>query len=286
MFDALTEPTATDKIGPDLSHYLDAFDPPFSLSQAALTTVGIDVIPPLLAALADRGLSVYVTHDLSYLENVRESSRGGMQLVKVNDPKFHPQANRDDANVLLLARGAELVGCIASRLLWCEQSLAEELESGRFWVSSPASMWTERDRCVTNSLTARSIASCPVVYCGSVYLDPSIRGGATLAAMCRLHCLWLVCHWRWSWLVGFIESGLLHHHAFDIYGADLVEQGLWLTRDDDELHHYHVVLTRRLAAMSAWIRPEMGDLSRPLGRPPRSILPREAPEPVRHGHGR
>jgi len=286
MFETLTQRPAARNFGAGLSLYLDAFDPPETLSQAALTTVGIDVIPPLLAALADRGLSVQVTHDLSYLETIRDNSGGGMQIVKVNDPRFHPRAGRNDTNVMLLARGEELLGCIASRLLWCEQSLAEELESGRFWVSNPASMWTEEDRCVTNSLTARSITSCPVVYCGSIYLDPSIRGGNTLAAMCRLHCLWLVCHWRWSWLVGFIETGLLHHHAFDIYGADLVEQGLWLTRDDAELHHYHVVLTRRLAAMNAWIRPEMGDLSRPLGRPPRSILPREAPELLRRSAAR
>jgi len=282
MFDALID-GASSSFDPELVPYLDAFDPPDLVPAETLRTVGTDVILPLLTSLSDRELSAFVTHDLNYVLSVAKNSRGRMLLVPVNDPRFHPKANRADTSVMLLARDSEIVGCIASRLLWCERTLAEEMESGRFWVSDPATMWTKQDRCVTNFHAARTIGSCPVVYCGSVYLDPSVRGGATLAAMCRLHLLWLVCHWRWSWLVGVMESGLVRH-AFSVYGVDLVEQGLWITReDDDELHHYQLALNRRDAAMDAWLRPEMGDLSRPMGRPPKTILPREAPEPVRPG---
>lgn len=281
MLDTITSPVGSAS-GSDLALYLDAFDPPEPIPADALRTIGTDVIPPLLGALSERGLSAYVTHDLNHVLGVCQASRGQMLLVPVNDPQFHPNASREDTSVLLLARDSELVGCIASRLIWCEKTLAEEMESGRFWVSDPKTMWTQ-DRCVTNFHAARGIGSCPVVYSGSVYLDPSVRGGTTLAAMCRLHLLWLVCHWRWSWLVGVMEAGLLQH-AFSIYGVDFVEQGLWITReDDDELHHYQLALNRRAAAMEAWLRPEMGDLTRPMGRPPRSILPREAPERLRRG---
>jgi hypothetical protein len=272
-------PTHDGGLGPDLALYLDAFDPSDLIPPETVRTAGMKIIPPLLSALSDRGLSAFVTHDLNYVVSVNKNSCGEMVMIKMNDPQFHPKANRSDTNVLVLARNSQLLGCISSRLIWCERTLAEEMESGRFWVSDPARMWTPRDRCVTNSHAARTIGSCPVVYCGSVYLDPSIRGGETLAAMCRLHLLWLVCHWRWSWLVGFIEAGLLHRHAFDVYGVDWVEQGIWFSRDDDEdLHHYQLALNRRETAMEAWLRPEMGDLSRPMGRPPRVILPREAVE--------
>jgi hypothetical protein len=267
--------------GADLALYLDAFDPPQLVSPESLRMVGIEIIPPLLGALSDRGISAFVSHDLNYVLSVSKNSRGRMLLVPVNNPQFHPKAKRDDTNVLVLARDEQLVGCIASRLIWCEGTLAEEMESGRFWVSDPATMWRPQDRCVTKFHAARTIGACPVVYCGSVYLDPSVRGGATVAAMCRLHLLWLLCHWRWSWLVGVMESGLVPH-AFNIYGVDFIEQGLWITREDDnQMHHYQLALNRRESAMEAWLLPEMGDLSRPMGRPPKAILPQEAPEQIR-----
>lgn len=261
----------------DLVRYLDAFNPPPLIASDARSTADTRIIPPLLGALSDQGISAYVTHDLNYILSINKSSQGEMVMIQMNDPRCHPNASRADTCVMALVRNVELVGCIASRLIWCERSLAEGLESGRFFVSDPATMWTRQDRCITNSAMARTIGACPVVYCGSVYLDPSIRGGNTLAALCRLHLLWLVCHWRWSWQIGFIEAGLLRHHAFDVYGVDLIEQGVWFTRaDDDQLHHYHLALNRRETAMKSWLRPEMGDLGRPMGRPPESILPQEA----------
>lgn len=275
MLDALNQ----ERLDNGLALYLDAFDPPPLISPDALQTAGMKIIPPLLGALSDCGISVYVTHDLNYILSVNKNTQGEMRLVQMNDPRFHPRASAADTCVMVLVRNSELVGCISSRLIWCERSLSEELESGRFFVSDPATMWSRRDRCVTNSATARTIAACPVVYCGSVYLDPSIRGGNTLAALCRLHLLWLVCHWRWSWQIGFIEAGLLRHHAFDVYGVDMVEQGVWLTlAEDEQLHHYQLAFNRRETAMESWLRPEMGDLSRPMGRPPRSIVPQEAIE--------
>lgn len=264
----------------DLTLYMDAFDPPGTIPAESVRLAGTKIIPPLLAALSDRGLSAFVTHDLGYLETIRAQSDGRMQLVKLNDRTFHPNANRDDTNVLLLARGDQLVGSIASRMLWCEGTLAEELESGRFWVSDPATMWTPDDKCVVTANAARTIGACSVVHCGSIYLDPSVRGGLTLAAFSRLHFLWLVCHWRWSWLVGFVEGNFIYRYALNLYGNEIIEQGMWLTRDDGELHHYHMGLNRRRTAMEAWLRPEMGDLSRPMGRPPRAILPKEAPDQV------
>ncbi len=208
MFGMLTH-ESEDGLGSDLASYLDAFDPLNLIPPEAVRTAGMKIIPPLLGALSDRGLSVFVTHDLNYLMSVYKNSNGRMLLIKANHPDCHPKTGPADTNVMVLARDSELVGCIASRLIWCERSLAEEMESGRFWVADPETMWTEQDRCITTSGAARTIGSCPVVYCGSVYLDPSIRGGMTLAALCRLHLLWLVCHWRWSWLVGIVEAGLL-----------------------------------------------------------------------------
>ena len=266
----------------DLIRYLDAFRPPLQMCNESLRSVGEDIIPPLLGALQAIGLSLFVTHSLKYLARVCGKSGGEMHLAKINDPHFHPNAGRADTCVMLLARDAELVGCIGSRLIWCEETLADEMESGRFWVADPATMWSSKDRCITNSETARSISSCPVVYSGSVYLDPSVRGGIALAALCRLHLLWLAFHWRWAWLVGVVHGGLLHNHVFDIYGVEFVEQAIWLTRDDDnELHRYQLAFNRKRTSVKAWLRPEMADLSRPMGLPPRSILRTEAPKEIR-----
>jgi hypothetical protein len=269
-----------------LTRYLDAFDPPEIVPQEKLRLVGAEIIPPLLGALFQRDLAPFVTHNLDFVVSVYRSSRGGMRLVKACDPRFHPNASPADTNVLVLARDSEVVGCVASRLIWCESTLAEEMESGRFWVSDPKIMWSASDKCLTSARMGKRIRSCNVVYSGSIYLDPSVRGGTTLAAMCRLHLLWLLCHWRWSWLVGLIGGDLINHHAFDVYGVDLLEQGVWRTREgDNELHRYQLALNERSAAMEAWLRPEMGDLSRPMGRPSRDILPQEAVEPRKMSRG-
>jgi hypothetical protein len=263
----------------ELTRYIDGFDPHGIVSLARLRTAGSEVIPPLLAALAEQRLSAYLSHDLNCVASVHECSGGGMRLVKANDPRFHPTTSTADTSVLVLVRDGAFVGCMASRLIWCEATLAEEMESGHFWVSDPATMWSSADRCIVYARSAAQICACPVVYTGSVYLDPSVRGGTTLAAMCRLHLLWLLAHWRWSWIVGLIESDRIHRYGFDIYGIELIEQGVWRTREgDNELHAYQLTLQRREVAMESWLRPEMGDLTRPMGRPPRSVLPREALE--------
>jgi hypothetical protein len=125
-----------------------------------------------------------------------------------------------------------------------------------------------------------TIHACHVVYCGSIYLDPAIRGGTTLAALMRLHLLWLVCHWRWSWLIGLVRGDLINYHAFDVYGAHTLQQALWRDHNGDgELHRYQLAVSERAICMDAWLRPEMADLKRPLGLPPRSVLAHEAPLP-------
>jgi hypothetical protein len=279
--------TELDERSGDLELYLDGFRPRDSISQETVRAIGRGLIPPLLTALDELDLSVFVTAKLDYLAEVCRDAEGEMHLAKVNDPRFHPDANRRDTCVMLLTRKAQILGCIGARLIWCERSLAEEMECGQFWVSDPRSMWSERDRCLTNSILARSITSSFVVYCGSVYLHPSVRGGVTLAALCRLHLIWLVSHWRWSWLVGVLHEGLLQRHAFDIYGVECVEQGIWMSREgDDSIHRYQLAFNRRETAMQCWLRPEMADLRRPMGRPPRVVLPYEAPKEIRGNKAR
>jgi hypothetical protein len=266
-----------------LPSYIDTFNPEGFVPADRVRLAGEEVVPPLLRALAERQLSAHVTNDLSEVVKVYRDSAGGMRLIKPNDPRFHPDASPTDTNILILKRGDLSVGCVASRLIWCENTLAEEMESGRFWVSDPFTMWFPEDRCIVNANTAKKIGACYVVLGGSVYLDPSVRGGTTLAAMLRLHRLWLLCHWRWSWLVGLLAADLISRHAFDIYGVQALELGVWRTREgDSELHRYQLGLHERGVAAKTWLRPDMGDLSRLMGRPPKSVLPSEAMEPPRH----
>jgi hypothetical protein len=262
----------------DFAAYLDAFDPDERLPLDLVHTVGMEVIPPLLHALEDQGLQAVVGHDLATMANLYRSSGGRMKrLIQTNDPRYHPNATPADTMVLALMNGAKPQGCVASRLLWCEHSLAEEMESGRLWVSHPATMWTGADRCIVRAPIAKSIRSCYVVFTGSIYLAQEVTGGHTLAAMLRLHYIWVLCHWRWSWLTGIIEGALARRHIFDIYGMAAMDLGVWRTRpgEGDELHKYELPTCDRQTAMENWLRPETGDLSRPLGRPPFSVLARE-----------
>jgi hypothetical protein len=262
----------------DFIHYLDAFDPDPRLPIELVHMIGTEVVPPLLQALDDHGLRAVVGHDLATVAKLYKASGGRMKrLIQTNDPRFHPDATPADTMVLALMDGPSPKGCVASRLLWCERTLAEEMESGQLWVSRPETMWGAVDRCIVRAPIARSIKSCYVVFTGSIYLAQDVTGGSTLAAMLRLHYLWVLCHWRWSWLTGIIEGALARRHIFDVYGMAAMDLGIWRTRpgEGDELHKYELPTCDRETAMANWMRPETGDLTRPLGRPSRAVLPRE-----------
>jgi hypothetical protein len=262
----------------DFVDYVDAFHPDDSLPLDCIRMAGAEIVPPLLQSLAESDLHAMVGFELSTLPRLHRASNGRMKrLIPTNDPLFHPKATPADTMVLALMRGGLPYGCVASRLLWCERSLVDELESGHLWVSNPASMWTAEDKCIVRAPVAKSIRACYVAFTGSIYLAQEVTGGATLAAMLRLHYLWLACHWRFSWMIGIIEGPLSRKHAYDVYGYGSMDIGVWRTRPGEgpDLHKYELVSSDRETAMESWLRPDTGVLSRPLGRPPISILPVE-----------
>jgi hypothetical protein len=262
----------------DFVSYVDSFNPVDGIPAERVRMAGTRIIPPLLGALEEQGLRTVVGHDLRSAAYLFRSSGGRMKrLIQTNDPRYHPNATSADSVIIALMRGGVPQGCVASRLLWCERTLAEEMENGQFWVSHPDSMWTQSDRCIVNAISAKAIRACHVVFSGSIYLAQGATGGNTLAAMLRLHHLWVLCHWRWSWLVGIIEGALARRHVFDVYGAMGLEMGIWRTRpgEGDDLHRYEMTTCEREACMEQWLRPEIGQLSRPLGRPAVHLLPSE-----------
>jgi len=258
--------------------YIDAFNPGSFLSLDRIRMAGTEIVPPLLRALEEQGLQAVIGHDLATVAKLHRASGGRMKrIIQTNDPRYHPNASPDDTVVLALLRDGLPHGCIASRLIWCEETLAKEMESGRFWVENPTAMWTRADRCIVRAPIAKTIRSAYVVFSGSIFLSQQVTGGNTLAAMLRLHAVWLVCHWRWSWLTGIIEGALARRHLFDVYGLPSMELGIWRTRpgEGDELHKYELSSIDRETAMESWLRPETGSLSRPMGRPPLAVLPFE-----------
>jgi hypothetical protein len=258
--------------------YVDAFNPHESLPLDDVRMAGTEVIPPLLRSLEERALHAVVGFDLETVAKLYRASNGRMKrLIPTNDPHYQPNASPADTMVLALMRGNVPYGCVASRLLWCEGTLAEEMENGRLWVSHPATMWTPADRCIVRAPVAKTIRACHVAFTGSIYLSQDVTGGNTLAAMLRLHYLWLVCHWRFSWMIGIIEGALSRKHAYDVYGYSSMDMGVWRTRpgEGEELHKYELVSSDRETAMQSWLRPDTGELSRPLGRPPIAVLPVE-----------
>ena len=258
--------------------YIDAFNPEDFLSLDRIQMAGTEIVPPLLRALEEQGLQAVISHDLATVAKLYRASGGRMKrLIQPNDPRYHPNASVADTVVLALLRDGLPQGCIASRLIWCEESLAKEMENGRFWVENPATMWTRADRCIARAPIAKTIRSCFVVFSGSIFLAQQVTGGNTLAAMLRLHALWLLCHWRWSWLVGIIEGALARRHLFDVYGLPSMDLGIWRTRpgEGDALFKYELSSIDRETAMESWLRPETGNLARLMGRPPISVLPFE-----------
>ena len=135
-------------------------------------------------------------------------------------------------------------------------------------------MWTRSDRCIVRAPVAKHIRACNVVFSGSTHLAREVTGGNTLAALLRLHHLWVLCHWRWSWLVGIIEGAPAFRYAFDVYGMMALDFGIWRTRpgEGEDLHKYELMSCEREVALESWLRPETGDLRRPLGRPPADVL--------------
>lgn len=258
--------------------YLDAFNPEGFLSLAEIQLAGTEIVPPLLRALEDQGLQAVISHDLDTVAKLHRASGGRMKrVIQTNDPRYHPHASPDDTVVLALLHDGIPQGCVASRLIWCERTLREEMESGRFWVENPATMWTRADRCIVRAPVAKTIRACHVVFSGSIFLAQQVTGGNTLAIMLRLHALWILCHWRWSWLTGITEGALARRHLFDVYGLATMEMGIWRTRpgEGEELHKYEFSSIDRETAMESWLRPETGILSRPMGRPSIAVLPFE-----------
>ena len=253
----------------DLRTYIDDFDPLDSIPLDRVQIAGAQVVPPLLRALEEQDLQPMISHDLATVAKLHRASGGRMKrLIQTNDPRYHPNAMPADTFVLALLRNGVPKGCIASRLIWCERTLAEEMESGKFWTSHPA-LWGASDRCIVRAVIAQTIRACHIVFTGSVFLAQDVTGGTTLAAMMRLHHLWVICHWRWSWLVGIIEGALARRHAFDVYGGMALDLGVWRTRpgEGEDLHEYELTSCERRASIETWLRPEMGDLSIPIGRP-------------------
>jgi len=261
----------------EFQNYIDDFNPLDSIPFDRVQVVGTQIIPPLLRSLEDQGLRAVVGRELGTVAKLFHASGGRMKrLIQTNDPQYHPNATPADTVIVALMRGGVPQGCVASRLIWCERALTDEMESGRFWVSHPA-MWRGSDRCIVKAISAKAIRACHVVFTGSIYLSQDVSRGNTLAALLRLHHLWVLCHWRWSWLVGIIEGALARRHVFDVYGAMGLEMGIWRTRpgEGDDLHKYEMTTCEREACMEEWLQPEMGQLCRPMGRPPTSVLPSE-----------
>ncbi len=262
----------------DFIDYLDAFNPEDFLPLDRIQMAGTQIVPPLLRSLETQGLQAVISHDLSTVVKLHRASSGRMKrIIQTNDPNYHPHAAPSNTAVLALLRDGLPQGCVASRLIWCEQTLAAEMESGRFWVEHPPTMWTQSDRCIVRAPIAKRIQACHVVFTGSIYLAQQVTGGNTLATMLRLHALWVLCHWRWSWLTGIIEGALARRHLFDVYGAAAMDLGIWRTRpgEGSELFKYELSSIDRETAMESWLRPETGMLSRLMGRPPLSMLPVE-----------
>jgi len=217
--------------------------------------VAAGIVPALLRKIAACGLDVLVSRDLKPLAAFHARRRDGLALSPIFDPACQPGADASNALALFLARGGELLGAVGCRLLWCEETLADELESLRLFYADPARMAPPTQTCVVTARTAREeIMACPVAVSGAGYMAEQARGGGAFKALFRLlHVLML--GWRWSWEIALIREEQPNSLSVNAYGFRGLDPFVILGG-----RRYYLASSRRREAREQLLRADVAEL--------------------------
>lgn len=240
-----------------------AFDPR-DLDIDLAEELAREVIEPLVRALRADGVEPMLGWDLERIADLqRRHAERMVRLSPANDPRWHPGASAENTIVLILDLAGADVGCIASRLVNCEGSVASAMVDGRFWYGRNV---PPDHQCQVTAERAWQIEDRTVLYTASVFLEKSLTHSSVLAAMMRLHHVWAATHRFWSDGVGLAVPSIARRHAADVYGAS--EQGNWVFRaaPGESMTQFSLLWSSRKRAR-ALLTPELGDLTRPIGLP-------------------
>ncbi len=235
----------------DVSH----LDPPSRLLISAT------IVPGLLRKIAAAGLDVLVSRSLEPLAEFHAGRSDGRSLSPIFDPACQLDADASNALALFLTCDSKPIGAVGCRLLWCEGTLADELESLRLFYTDPATMARLGQTCVVTARMAREeIMSCAVAISGAGYMREEARGGGAFKALFRLlHVLML--GWRWSWEVALIREEQPNRLSVNAYGFRGLDPFIILGE-----RRYYLAGSRRREVREQLLRPDVAEL-RSLAEP-------------------
>lgn len=235
--------------------YISAFDAR-ALPRELRKRVSLEIVPPLVGSLQADGFEPMVGHDLGRLVAMHEASGGRMKLIPLSDPTCQPDADERNTVVLIIERDGRDVACAGVRLLWVENSLAEEMLPLFFAANSTR----EPEAMIVTAPRAHEIKACHVAFSVSFFADRLETNGLVTKAMSRLLHLWALAHFRWSHLVAIAERAQARLLAWDTHGFAAIEQGVW--RNGRE---YLLLHAPRQHYRAITLTPTFTDLARPLG---------------------
>lgn len=177
----------------------------------------------LVAALRDVGLEPEVGFSLSEYSIYAKENSQKMSLSPVFDGAYH-SGNAADTMMLYGLRGGQAVASCGARLIWLGTSLADAMESQRFWFGDDSVPHGGGEACVVTAPTARALEHMHIAWVGAGSNFSGEKGA--ILPMIRLVNLYALSSWRWTTCVGIAEPEIAYvenrekpfSRAHDIYG--------------------------------------------------------------------
>jgi hypothetical protein len=181
----------------------------------------------LVAVLRDAGLEPEVGHSLAEYSRYAKDNSKRMSLSPVFDGDFHSSSSADTM-MLYGLRGGRAVASCGARLIWLGSSLADAMESQRFWFGEEGAPPGD-EACVVTAPTARALEHIHIAWVGAGSNFSGEKGA--ILPMIRLVNLYALANWHWTTSVGIAEPEIAYvenrekpfSRAHDIYGFACAE---------------------------------------------------------------
>lgn len=203
------------------------------------TLLSLTIVPSLLRKVEEHGLEVSVERSLQALTRFHQKRTDGRQLFSV----FREECQKTDDAVLAIFLGDQgrMVGCVAARLVWCEQTLAEEFAKLSFLYGHP-SLAPQGETCLVTAPSSReTIMACPLAFTGAGYMNPDYRKNGLFSILYRLLKVLMLVDWKWSWEISVINDRHELNFPADTYGFGRIEPFMYHRGE----RHYLVCSRRR-----------------------------------------
>jgi GNAT superfamily N-acetyltransferase len=179
-------------------------------------------------AVRDHGIYLSINHDLGELVEVNEQNRKDWSpLLPMFDPSLGGTSPENSFWISGVNDSGEVVLCHAARLyLWPETSLADELETLRFFYPQPEIQKKANERCLVVSDAASTISG-RVCYSGAVWVRPDYRGRGLAHLTPRLVRAYSLTRWYPDFSVGMVQMrNVTGHKAAETYGWRHMDTGI------------------------------------------------------------